>query len=334
MVSQRERVGGTVPQTGKEVRAPSPFPLHPSPSALGRTRSFVKIQEGCRHGCAFCIVPRVRGGPRDVPQEEIVEAVRARANAGVQEVVLTGTEIGDYGLRGGPTLPQLLGALLGDTPIPRLRLSSLQPQELSDELLSLWSAEPRLCRHLHLALQSGSESVLRRMRRPYTLEGYARGLGAAREALPGLAVTTDAIVGFPGETDGEFEETVDFCRRMAFADIHIFPYSARGGTAAARLPDAVPAPVKAQRVDRLQALVSALAADFRSSFVGRRLSVLWEGEGPSSVEGPRLLSGLSDNYLRVLAPWRSELQNRISAVCPDREAAGALWVDRPESIAA
>ena len=334
-LSQGERAGGTPPFTlhPSPPSSPPPSTLHPPPSPR-RTRSFIKIQEGCRHGCAFCIVPRVRGAPRDVPLEEVVASVRARASAGVQEVVLTGTELGDYGLGGGPTLPRLLKTLLAETAIPRLRVSSLQPQELSDELLGLWSREPRLCRHLHLALQSGSPSVLQRMRRPYPLGDYEDALRAAREALPGLAVTTDVIVGFPGETGAEFAETLDFCQRLAFADIHTFPYSPRSGTAAARLPDTVPAPLKTQRVGELQAVVVTLATRFRRSFLGQSLSVLWEGPANVSRGGQPLLSGLSDNYLRVFTPWRSELQNRISTVSPDREDAGALWVDGPESIAA
>ncbi|MEA1959007.1 MAG: MiaB/RimO family radical SAM methylthiotransferase, partial [Chloroflexota bacterium] len=184
-----------------------------------RTRSMVKIQEGCDHFCAYCIVPYVRGRERSVPVEDILSEVSSRVSAGYREVVLTGTRIGSH--RTG--LPDLIRRILAVTGIERLRLSSLQPRDITDELLDLWS-DGRLCRHIHLPLQSGSDPVLRRMGRPYSISEYERAVGRIREAIPGVSVTTDVIVGFPSESDDEFDESYDFCRRMFFSNIHVFPY--------------------------------------------------------------------------------------------------------------
>jgi threonylcarbamoyladenosine tRNA methylthiotransferase MtaB len=295
----------------------------PDPVAPLRTRAFLKVQEGCNDVCAFCIVPRTRGRERSVPVEEVVGAVRAREEEGVQEVVLTGTQLGAYrparqtngdnGAAGsGPSV--LLQAVLAETAVPRLRLSSLQPQDITPGLLSLWD-DPRLCRHFHLALQSGSDAVLSRMRRRYTAEGFRRALALIRRHVPDAAVTTDVMVGFPGESEADFEETYAFCREAAFAALHVFPYSRRPGTVAARPPladEQVPEPVKRERTRRLLALGRDLRADFEERFRGRVMPVLWERARPS--KGGLLWEGLTDNYIRVFTRSDADLWNRILPV--------------------
>ena len=191
-----------------------------------RTRAFVKAQEGCNDVCAFCIVPRTRGRERSIPPEDVAAIVAARERDGAREVVITGTQLGAYGrdldaMRYGPAA--VIRAVLGETAVPRIRFSSLQPQDITPELLALWE-DPRLCRHFHLALQSGSESVLRRMRRRYTISRFREAMEMIRAFVPDVAITTDIIVGFPGETEAEAEESLDFCREAGFALMHVFPY--------------------------------------------------------------------------------------------------------------
>jgi threonylcarbamoyladenosine tRNA methylthiotransferase MtaB len=290
------------------------------PTSPLRTRAFLKVQEGCNDVCAFCVVPRTRGRERSVPVEEVVGAVRAREEEGVQEVVLTGTQLGAYRpalgtdssiatAGSGPGV--LLQALLAETAVPRLRLSSLQPQDITPELLSLWE-DARLCRHFHLALQSASDSVLSRMRRRYTTLDYRRALALIRKHVPDAAVTTDVMVGFPGESEADFEGTYTFCREAAFAGLHVFPYSRRPGTGAARPPladDQVREPVKRERAHRLLALGSDLQAGFEGRFRGRVMPVLWERARPS--KGGLVWEGLTDNYIRVFTHSDADLWNRI-----------------------
>jgi threonylcarbamoyladenosine tRNA methylthiotransferase MtaB len=267
--------------------------------ASARTRAFVKIQEGCDEGCSYCIVPRTRGRERSVSPERVVAEVLARQAEGTQEVVLTGTQLGNYGrdlgVSAGPA--PLLAAVLNQTGVTRIRLSSLQAQDIDEDVLRLW-ADPRLCRHFHVPLQSGSDRVLTAMRRRYSARRFAEAVSLVRERVPDVAITTDVMVGFPGETEVDFQETCRLCRDVGFAAIHVFPYSRRPGTAAARMPDQVPAPVKRDRLDRMLALARSSAADFRARFQGRTMHVLWE-EARLRRTGRTLWQGLTDNYLRV-----------------------------------
>jgi threonylcarbamoyladenosine tRNA methylthiotransferase MtaB len=216
--------------------------------------------------------------------------------------VLTGTQIGAF----SPGLEVLLRRILAETQGARFRLSSLQPQDLTPEFLSLW-ADTRLCRHFHLALQSGNDSVLRRMRRRYAVADYETAVTAARKMIPGVAITTDVIVGFPGESAEEFEESYRFCQRMGFARMHIFPYSERPGTIAASMPAQVEEGVKKERCERMLGLAKEAARRFEEQFVGRNVTVLWEEENPEGV-----WSGLSDNYVKVFARSGGELANSLS----------------------
>ena len=279
--------------------------------STGRTRAFVKIQEGCDDVCAFCIVPSVRGRERAVPIDAVVEQVRERVAEGVQEVVLTGTQPGAYGRdRGdGASAARLLEALLSRTDAPRLRYSSIQPQDITPELLACWQ-DARLCRHFHLALQSGSDAVLRRMRRRYDAGQFLGALDLIRAAAPGAAITTDVIVGFPGESEDDFERTYEVCREAGFADMHVFPYSPRPRTSGAVLEDDVAPQVKRGRARRLRRLAAEQAERFRAGLVGETAPVLFE-----SFDGERL-RGLTDTYVPVAASWAGGPAplNRLTAV--------------------
>ncbi len=267
-----------------------------------RTRAMVKIQEGCSQPCSFCVVPRVRGEERSRPPEEIVSEVEARVSEGYKEVVLTGTCLGRYGE--GEGLRALVERILEESDILRLRLSSLEPGDLTAELLELWK-DSRLCPHIHMPLQSGSDTVLERMGRSYSISEYEQAAKLAREAIPNLALTTDIMVGFPGESEGEFRESYRFCERMKFAGMHVFPFSARLGTRAAKMPDMVGASEKKVGCQLMLDLAQKSKQCFREGFLGQSMSVLWEGE----KEG--IWYGLTDNYMRVFVVSREMLANRI-----------------------
>ncbi len=293
------------------------------------TRAFVKIQEGCDNFCSYCIVPRARGHQRSLPAEEILDEIGRLEAAGYGEIVLTGVNITAYGRDHGSTaarnsargvgLVGLLERIVSETEIPRVRLSSLQPEDWNPRFYELWSSG-RLCRHLHLSLQSGSDAVLRRMRRRYNTGQYARIVEEARRKLPEVAITTDVITGFPGESDAEHLETEAFLRSVDFAGLHVFKYSPRNGTDAAAMTDQVSPQVKQTRSDRLIALAEEMSRDFRAGFDGSVLGVLWEESlSPAQVrsigvdgrDGRIWWSGISDNYVRVYAAGPESLQGTI-----------------------
>jgi len=280
-----------------------------SPDGIARVRSLVKIQDGCRSHCTYCIVPGVRTNEYCLHAVEIVKEIKAKVAAGYKEVVLTGTKIGCY-KSDGINLRHLIEHIVRDTSVERLRLSSLQPQEISPELLTLWQDE-RLCRHFHLALQSGSDSVLERMKRRYTLDDYQRAVSLIREAVPGVAITTDVMVGFPGETDEEFEQSHRFCQEAGFANIHVFPFSARPGTQAEKVPDQVRDQVKKERTQRMLQLARYSSRSFCERLIGQTMSVLWEKE---TNPGEGIYSGLTDSYVRVFTRSEKPLTAKIERV--------------------
>jgi threonylcarbamoyladenosine tRNA methylthiotransferase MtaB len=271
-----------------------------------RTRAFIKVQDGCDNFCSYCIVPLVRGREKSLPLDQVLADVRNRVDDGYQEVVLTGAEIGAYSCEVAG-LKELLQHILKETRVARLRLSSLQSQEITPELLGLW-ADERLCRHFHLSLQSGSDAVLKRMKRRYTTADYQRAVDLIRQAVPGVAVTTDVIVGFPGETEAEFEQSYSFCKQMQFARIHVFSYSPRPGTQAALMPRQVEDKVKRERSRRMLALARANIRNFKRKFLGKTMLVLWEKETCG------IWSGLTDNYIRAYAKSDQDLTNRLLPV--------------------
>jgi threonylcarbamoyladenosine tRNA methylthiotransferase MtaB len=277
------------------------------PGSAGRTRAFIKIQEGCNQVCAYCIVPRVRGRERSVPVEELVRQVERRVSEGYKEVVLTGTQLGSYGFDlQGATLESMVRRVLEVRRIGRLRVSSLQPQEITQGLLALWR-DSRLCPHFHLPLQSGSVEVLRRMRRRYTPAQYAEAVERIKQAVLHASVTADVIVGFPGESDAEFEESLIFCQEMPFAGLHVFEYSVRGGTSAAYMGPKVAPPVKAQRMAKMLALARDKASSFRQKAVGEARPVLWEMHRKKGR-----YVGLTDHYLKVSTGSKLSLANTIT----------------------
>jgi len=276
-----------------------------------RTRAFVKVQSGCNDVCAFCIVPKTRGRERSEPIADVVREVQALEAEGAREVVLTGTQLGAYGRDGSGLEPaDVIAAVLAETSVPRIRFSSLQPQDITPRLLALWD-DPRLCRHFHLALQSGSDSTLRRMRRRYDTVAYADAAARLRAQIGGdLAITTDVIVGFPGETEQEFDASVAFCRAMEFAQMHVFPHSKRAGTVAALMEGQVAPEAKHERMRRMLGVAAASRLAFMRRFEGRVMPVLWERDRYDG--GGRTWDGLTDNYMRVQARSERALRNEIA----------------------
>ncbi len=329
-----DMAGDRVPTPGPAAPADNYIPLTSlSAASVGseipagdsrpsRTRAFIKVQDGCNNKCTFCIVTIARGESRSRTLVALVREVRQLVKEGVQEAVLTGVHLGSYGRDLGngqrSDLKELVTALLTDTAIKRLRLSSLEPWELAENFFDLWSQWPgRLCPHLHLPLQAGTDRQLRRMARRCTTESFRRLVQDARAAIPDLILTSDLIVGFPGESDADFAEGMAFVEEMRFAHAHIFPFSAREGTAAANFSEQLPTKVKKARLHQLHALVESTGRAERLRFVGQQRSVLWEGEGQSLTDqSGRLWSGLTDNYLRVMAvaPEHVNLHNVVTSV--------------------
>ena len=291
-----------------------PIAREPIPGSRARTRAFIKAQDGCDNRCTFCLTTIARGPGRSRPVEEVLADIRAARRGGAQEVVLTGVHLGSWGHDLSPPrrLADLVRAVLAHTDVPRLRLSSLEPWDLDADFFALWE-NPRLAPSLHLPLQSGSATVLRRMARKTTPEAFARLVAAARRAIPDVAITTDLIAGFPGETEAEFAETLAFVEAMAFAGGHVFTYSERPGTAAAAMPNPVPHAMRKERNAALRAALAASAARYRRRFLGRTVTVLWESSQPQP-DGTFALRGLSEHGLRVTASAQEDAWNRLTQV--------------------
>ncbi|RPI79003.1 MAG: MiaB/RimO family radical SAM methylthiotransferase [Chloroflexi bacterium] len=291
-----------------------PVEREPLPGARARTRAFIKVQDGCNNRCTFCITTIARGQGRSRAENAVVADVRAALAGGAQEVVLTGVHLGSWGHDSSPSLhlADLIRTILVEADPPRLRLSSLEPWDLNEDFFSLWE-DSRLCRHLHLPLQSGCAATLRRMARKTTPESFAQLVESARKQISGVAVTTDVIAGFPGETEMEFAETLAFVQIMSFAGGHVFTYSARQGTAAARMPDQVPHPIRKERNAILRGALADSAQAYRKAFIEQELPVLWEsttGCGPHGWE----VTGLTDNYIKITAVAPKDIWNTIHPV--------------------
>ncbi|MBL0846246.1 tRNA (N(6)-L-threonylcarbamoyladenosine(37)-C(2))-methylthiotransferase MtaB [Mammaliicoccus fleurettii] len=266
------------------------------PYFTDRTRASLKIQEGCNNFCTFCIIPWARGLMRSRDPEQVVSQATTLVNSGYKEIVLTGIHTGGYGedLK-DYNLAQLLRDLEQVENLERIRISSIEASQLTDEVIDVIDKSTKVVRHLHIPLQSGSDTVLKRMRRKYTMAHFSERLQKLHKALPGLAVTSDVIVGFPGETEEEFQETYDFIVKHQFSELHVFPYSMRTGTPAARMTDQVDEDVKNDRVHRLIELSNQLAKDYASKFDQTVLEVIPEESGSS--EGK--LIGYADNYMKI-----------------------------------
>ncbi len=297
----------------------------------GQTRAFLKIQEGCDLFCTFCIVPMSRGKSRSVPPRVVLEQLDRLADQGFQEVVLTGIHLGAYGEDLDPRvdLTWLLEAIEERTPLPRVRLSSIDPHEISDSLLRLLAQAETLCPHLHIPLQSGDDAILARMRRRYDSALARDVLIRVRETLPHAALGTDLIVGFPGEGDAEFTRNLNFLEESPFTYFHVFPYSVRNGTTAAKFTDKVPRPVIDARARQVRKLGEQKKAAFARSFIGHTLPVLFEH---TRDKASSLLKGYSRNYQRVLAAGSDEYMNREVLVTITRTNGETLWGEIQEEV--
>lgn len=350
----------------KDIRNACDFEELPLPLQQGRTRALVKIEDGCNQYCSYCIVPLVRGPVRSRPAEKILEEIALLVEHGYQEVVLTGIHTSAYGQdwqrpqggkntaakeegsglpeeraqeKAGSALGYLLERILREIPqLKRLRISSLEPTEVPPQVPELMRRYPAFCRHLHLPLQSGNDAILALMRRPYTTQQYAGIVEQLRSQVPGLAITTDVMVGFPGETEAHFEDSFCFIRQMGFSNLHVFKYSPRPGTAAEKLPGQVPFAAKEERSRRLLHLAEELRFSFAAQFLGEELEVLLEEPFEKSFEesfkelfeepavfpeplssplaGVEFWEGYSDNYLRIAVPlpWGSNARGKLVRV--------------------
>ncbi|MCW8908528.1 MAG: tRNA (N(6)-L-threonylcarbamoyladenosine(37)-C(2))-methylthiotransferase MtaB [Sedimenticola sp.] len=278
----------------------------------GRQRAFVKVQDGCRYQCTFCIVTVARGEERSKPIPQVVEEINGLVAQGFREAVLTGVHIGGYGSDCESDLYRLIRAILEQTDLPRLRLGAVEPWDLPESFWSLFD-NPRLMPHLHLPIQSGADSVLKRMARRCKQDEFARLAGLARERVEDFNLTTDIIVGFPGETEAEWQQTLEFVERIGFGHLHIFAYSPRPGTRAASLPNPVSREVIRQRSETMHQLGERMKKATLERFVGRRFPVLIEGP-PASADGT--WQGYTPNFLRVEIdqPPKRSLENRVETV--------------------
>lgn len=312
--SEKRNLVSAVLQRPVEEMDLEPIARQPLPGIHRRTRAFIKTQDGCDNHCAFCITRLARGAGRSQSEEEVLADVRAALAGGTREVVLTGVHLGSWGQDFDPPqrLQALVTSILEKTEPQRVRLSSLEPWDLTADFFALWQ-DPRMCRNLHLPLQSGSGATLRRMARKVTPDSFAALVEMARGTSPDMAITTDVIVGFPGETEAEFGESLEFVRRMEFAGGHVFCYSPRPGTPAARYPNQVPHKAAKERSAAMRDALAGSGHVFRQRFIGQRMDVLWEGASAFSADGWQM-EGLTDNYLRVTACSRENCWNHMSRV--------------------
>lgn len=311
------------------------------PAFTDRTRASLKIQEGCNNFCTFCIIPWARGLMRSRDPEEVIRQAQQLVDAGYMEIVLTGIHTGGYG---EDLKDYNLAALLRDIEtkvkgIKRLRISSIEASQLTDEVIEVIKQSNIIVRHMHVPIQSGSDTVLKRMRRKYRMEFFAERLDKLRDALPNLAITSDVIVGFPGETEEEFMETYNFIRDHRFAELHVFPYSMRTGTPAARMTDQIDEEVKNERVHRLIELNNQLAKEYASQFEDEVLEVIPEERYKENPESG-LYEGYTDNYLKVVFQGTEEMIGELVRVkiakagYPYNEGTFVRVMDREEVVQA
>lgn len=287
----------------------------PNPAMLlqrGLHRAFIKIQDGCRYRCSYCVVTLARGEERSRSIDDIVHEINALARQGIKEAVLTGVHVGGYGSDFNSSLSELIRVILAKTDLPRLRLASVEPWDLPDDFFELFH-NPRLMPHIHLPLQSGSDSVLRRMARRCRTGEYERLIEKARSTISDFNVTTDIIVGFPGETPYEWQQGLEFIEKIGFSHIHIFSYSARQGTKAAGLSGQLTGAEKKQRSKALHKLANRMKATSLQRYLGRTFPILWEGPSKHSDDERQNFTGYTPNFLRVKSniPCVQDLENSI-----------------------
>lgn len=287
----------------------------------GRTRAFLKIQEGCTNFCTYCIIPFARGPLRSRPLSSVVSEAEKMVAAGFREIVLTGIHLGAYGRdhENNLELTDAIQAILDVKGLMRLRLGSLESIEISEQLINLMRKDKRLCPHLHLPLQSGHDHILSKMNRHYTTAEFEQLIESIRSQVDDIAISTDIIVGFPGETQEVFEEALAFVERMHFARIHVFPYSKREGTPAASFPGQIDEQDKKNRAHQLQVVADKAAKDFNNRFIGKIVDVLFEGEEDGVIDG------LAGNYIRVYAPGDRSMQGQVCRVCVEKVYKDGVW---------
>ena len=299
-------------------------------STMGKTRAFIKIQDGCNRFCSYCIIPYVRGRVRSRNEEDILEEIRKLSHLGFKEVVLTGIHISSYGsdrldkaedLYKHMPLASLIKAISGIQGIERIRLGSLEPSIITEEFVEVISQIEEFCPHFHLSLQSGSNSVLKRMNRKYTREEYEEKVNLLRKYFDKPAFTTDLIVGFPGESQSEFEESLEYVQRIGFSGIHVFKYSKRAGTVAAKMPDQIPEEIKNTRSNILIDLADQMSRDYKTMFLGKIERILVEEE--ILFEGRRYKLGHNERYLKFATLVDEDKTNQIIRV----KAVGNLTKD-------
>jgi threonylcarbamoyladenosine tRNA methylthiotransferase MtaB len=312
--SQKEDLVPLVLDLPSEFFDLEPLIREPIPGARLRTRAFIKVQDGCDNRCTFCVTTIARGSGRSRSIDTVINDIQAALNGGAKEIVLTGVHMGSWGRDLGTqeNLTSLVDSILRNTDTARLRLSSLEPWDIAPDFFKLWGNR-RLARHLHLPLQSGCGATLKRMARKISPEAYADLLETARSAIPDAAITTDIIVGFPGETEVEFAESLIFIKEMNFSRGHVFTYSERKGTPAARFPDPVPYPARKSRSAVMRQHFKTAERAYMNLFLGETLPVLWESADPRDPDGWEL-RGLTDNYLRVSSVSPERYWNQFDLV--------------------
>jgi threonylcarbamoyladenosine tRNA methylthiotransferase MtaB len=312
--------------TGQSFDA-EPLARQRDSARAARTRAFVKVQDGCDNACTFCVTTVARGEGRSRSLTDVLHEIQMLHGAGYGEIVLTGVHLGSYGHDRGEQdgLYALVRAILSETDVPRLRLSSLEPWDLSPEFFDLWQ-DKRLCRHVHLPLQSGCDSTLRRMARRTTQAQFSALVHEARLSVPEMCITTDVIVGFPGESDDEFETSFAFVREMEFAGLHVFRYSKRPGTPAARMRQHVSEAIKRERSQRMIALGELQEQRYAERFCGQVFPVLWEQVAGVTDDG-FINVGYTDNYIRVRALYPRPLTSLLVSACLERYDAQAQQMD-------
>lgn len=291
------------------------------------TRAFIKVQDGCNQFCSYCIIPFARGRVRSRDMQDILDEIGRLAAHGYKEVVLTGIHLSSYGVDTGETLLSLIERVHEIDGIRRIRLGSLEPRIVTEAFVSRLAQLPKICAHFHLSLQSGCDTVLARMNRRYDTAEYEQGCALLRKYFEKPAITTDVIVGFPGETEEEFEQTKQYLSRIHFYEMHIFKYSRREGTRAAEMPDQIPEPMKTKRSAALLELEQKMSKEFRDSFLGKEVTVLMEER--VTIEGKEYFIGHTKEYVKAAVPAEADLTNQFVTGIMERPLAEDIYLMRP-----
>ncbi|MTV50141.1 tRNA (N(6)-L-threonylcarbamoyladenosine(37)-C(2))-methylthiotransferase MtaB [Heliobacillus mobilis] len=324
LVEEHRVAGKAVDQVG-DIRAVQVFEELPAVAEISRARASIKIEDGCNLFCTYCIIPYARGPVRSRPVESVIREARRLVSEGYQEIVLTGIHLGAYGADLNRELADLLEQLIQEVPeLPRLHVGSVEPQEFTEDLLRIIQ-QPKVNPHFHIPLQSGSDSVLERMGRRYRRQDFMDVVAKIRSLIPDAAITSDVIVGFPGETEADYLLTEETCKATALAGLHVFPFSPRKGTPAASFTDQLPASVKQDRVKRLMAVAQELSRAYAETFVGKTITVLLE------EKSGEYWSGHTNNYLKVLIPFQTGEHKALSSL-DDADARDQLVPVRLERL--